>query len=140
MSAMQRLELRQGQSLTMTPQLVQSIKLLQLSHLELAAYVEAELERNPLLQEGEPDGDAPPPTLADFLRAKQRSQEAGLRPIPGPPPLRGEAGPTGQAPGQGELGPKLENTLARTASLAEHLEAQLELATADPRLREIGRH
>ena len=44
MSATQRLELRQGQSLAMTPQLLQSIKLLQLSHAELAAYVEAELE------------------------------------------------------------------------------------------------
>src|SRR3712207_231814 len=142
MSAMQRLELRQGQSLTMTPQLVQSIKLLQLSHMELSAYVEAELERNPLLQEGETEGDAPSPTLEDFLRAKRKSHAAGLRPIPGPPPLRGEAGPTGQAAasGHGELGPELEDTLARAASLAEHLEAQLELAPADPGLREIGRH
>ena len=53
MSATQRLELRQGQTLAMTPQLLQSIKLLQLSHAELVAYVEAELERNPLLQEAE---------------------------------------------------------------------------------------
>ena len=44
-----RLELRQGQSLVITPQLQQAIKLLQLSNLELEAYVEAELERNPLL-------------------------------------------------------------------------------------------
>src|SRR3712207_3585344 len=73
MNSMQRLELRQGQgqSLVMTPQLVQSIKLLQLSHLELSAYVEAELERNPLLQEGEAGAEAPaPPTLADFLDRK----------------------------------------------------------------------
>ena len=34
----------------MTPQLMQAIKLLQLSNLDLAAYVEAELERNPLLE------------------------------------------------------------------------------------------
>jgi RNA polymerase sigma-54 factor len=46
----QRLEMRQGQSLVMTPQLLQAIKLLQLSHLDLAAYVDAELERNPLLE------------------------------------------------------------------------------------------
>lgn len=45
-----RLELRQGQSLVMTPQLQQAIKLLQLSNLELADYVEQELERNPLLE------------------------------------------------------------------------------------------
>ena len=52
----QRLELRQGQSLVMTPQLLQAIKLLQLSHLDLATYVDAELERNPLLERGDHDG------------------------------------------------------------------------------------
>jgi RNA polymerase sigma-54 factor len=142
MSSMQRLELRQGQSLTMTPQLVQSIKLLQLSHLELSAYVEAELERNPLLHEGEAAADAPSPTLADFLQAKRRSEGAGPRPIPGPAPLRAEAASGGQAApsGHAELRPDLEDTLARAATLTEHLENQLELATADPRLREIGRH
>ncbi len=45
-----RLELRQGQSLVLTPQLQQAIKLLQLSNMELSAYVENELERNPLLE------------------------------------------------------------------------------------------
>ncbi len=45
-----RLEFRQAQSLTLTPQLMQSIKLLQLSHLELNEFVAAELERNPLLE------------------------------------------------------------------------------------------
>ncbi len=44
-----RLEIKQSQSLTLTPQLMQSIKLLQLGHLELAAFVNQELERNPLL-------------------------------------------------------------------------------------------
>lgn len=54
-----RLELRQGQGLVITPQLQQAIKLLQLSNMELEAFVEGELERNPLLQrderESEPD-------------------------------------------------------------------------------------
>lgn len=45
----QKLEIRQGQGLVITPQLQQAIKLLQLSNLELEAFVEAELERNPLL-------------------------------------------------------------------------------------------
>jgi len=53
----QRLEMRQGQSLVMTPQLLQAIKLLQLSHLDLAAYVDAELERNPLLERAEDEPD-----------------------------------------------------------------------------------
>ena len=50
MGLLQRLEMRQGQSLVMTPQLLQAIKLLQLSHLDLVSYVDAELERNPLLE------------------------------------------------------------------------------------------
>ncbi|MFI5011493.1 MAG: RNA polymerase factor sigma-54 [Hyphomicrobiales bacterium] len=53
MALSHRLEMRQGQSLVMTPQLLQAIKLLQLSSLDLAAYVEAELERNPLLERAE---------------------------------------------------------------------------------------
>jgi RNA polymerase sigma-54 factor len=50
MALSQKLELRQSQALVMTPQLMQAIKLLQLSNLDLAAYVEAELEQNPLLE------------------------------------------------------------------------------------------
>ncbi len=56
-----RLEVRQGQGLVVTPQLQQAIKLLQLSNLELEAFVEAELERNPLLQRVEPERAAPAP-------------------------------------------------------------------------------
>jgi RNA polymerase sigma-54 factor len=50
-----KLELRQGQGLVITPQLQQAIKLLQLTNLELEAFVEAELEKNPLLQRDERD-------------------------------------------------------------------------------------
>lgn len=69
MSLSQRMELRQGQSLVMTPQLLQAIKLLQLSHLDLVAYVDAELERNPLLErveeaEGVREAPAPEPEAA----------------------------------------------------------------------------
>lgn len=45
-----KLEIRQSQQLVMTPQLQQAIKLLQLSNMELSAFVETELERNPLLE------------------------------------------------------------------------------------------
>lgn len=61
MAMMPRMELRQGQSLVMTPQLLQAIKLLQLSHIELQNFVEGELERNPLLER--PD-EAPDPAVA----------------------------------------------------------------------------
>ena len=50
MALTQKLEIRQSHALVMTPQLMQAIKLLQLSNLDLAAYVEGELERNPLLE------------------------------------------------------------------------------------------
>src|SRR4029078_6428866 len=55
-----RLQLRQSQALVMTPQLMQAIKLLQLSSLDLVAYVEAELERNPLLERADDGGDERP--------------------------------------------------------------------------------
>ncbi len=48
-----RLDLRQSQTLVMTPQLQQAIKLLQLSNMDLTAYVNQELERNPLLERDE---------------------------------------------------------------------------------------
>lgn len=49
----QKLEARQGQGLVMTPQLQQAIKLLQFNNMELAEFVEEELERNPLLERDE---------------------------------------------------------------------------------------
>ena len=48
-----KLEMRQGQQLVMTPQLQQAIRLLQFSNFELNAFVDAELERNPLLERDE---------------------------------------------------------------------------------------
>src|SRR4029077_8850639 len=74
MALSQKLLIRQSQALVMTPQLMQAIKLLQLSNLDLTAYVENELERNPLLErtaEGdapgaeEPAGSAEPPGPGD---------------------------------------------------------------------------
>ncbi|MEO1038784.1 MAG: RNA polymerase factor sigma-54 [Pseudomonadota bacterium] len=67
----QKLEVRQGQGLVMTPQLQQAIKLLQLNNMELTAFVEAELERNPLLERddraegGEDDAEERAETKAD---------------------------------------------------------------------------
>ena len=59
----QRLELRQSQALVMTPQLQQAIKMLQLSNIELAEFVATEIEQNPLLEAGEPEGgEGPPPS------------------------------------------------------------------------------
>ena len=74
MSAYQRLDLRQGQSLVMTPQLQQAIKLLQLSNIELAEFVAEEIERNPLLERG--DNAAPAEADADVDKAKGRDELA----------------------------------------------------------------
>jgi len=74
------LELRQGTSLVLTPQLQQAIKLLQLSSVELLAYVEDELERNPLLErDGERDDDG----VAESDIAGEADADAGLDMDPG---------------------------------------------------------
>jgi RNA polymerase sigma-54 factor len=77
MSLSLRLDLRQSQGLVMTPQLQQAIKLLQLSNLELASYVERELEQNPLLErQEEPDaqeGNAGPEAAPAEVVSASRS-------------------------------------------------------------------
>ena len=82
MALTQRLEFRQSQSLVMTPQLMQAIKLLQLSNLDLSAFVEEELERNPLLERAS-DGTEPPvagepaPERAEFSDADDSGSAYG---------------------------------------------------------------
>src|SRR6516162_9745376 len=77
MALTQKLEFRQSQALVMTPQLMQAIKLLQLSNLDLAAYVEGELERNPLLERsGEAEGDSATPDSTG--QEPEAGPEAGL--------------------------------------------------------------
>jgi RNA polymerase sigma-54 factor len=90
MAVSQRLELRQGQSLVMTPQLQQAIKLLQLSNMELTEFCEQELEKNPLLErddstpavegEREPPAEAaaPPATLDQELARDDFSKCADM--------------------------------------------------------------
>jgi len=68
MALIPKLELRQGQALVMTPQLQQAIKMLQLSSQDLNAYVEAELERNPLLERAEDEAPSAAETDADADR------------------------------------------------------------------------
>ena len=76
-----KLELRQAHSLVMTPQLQQAIKLLQLSNLELTAFVEAEVERNPLLEHAEADETGPvaaePGSDSGTQAAEKQEGEAG---------------------------------------------------------------
>jgi RNA polymerase sigma-54 factor len=69
-----KLMLRQGQSLVMTPQLLQAIKLLQFSNVELSAFVEEELERNPLLERAD---ERPDPILEEISPSADRWGEDG---------------------------------------------------------------
>ena len=101
-----RLDLRQSQSLVMTPQLQQAIKLLQLSNMELSAFVEAELEQNPLLER-----DDGPPATAEEVRETQTSDTA--------PP---EAPMVDVLPGQTEEAPldlDYDNTFTNNGTMDE---------------------
>ena len=73
-----RLDLRQSQSLVMTPQLQQAIKLLALSNLELEAYLAEALEGNPLLDavSGDSDGGGGDEPAGDAPAAEAASLEA----------------------------------------------------------------
>jgi RNA polymerase sigma-54 factor len=76
MALTQRLEFRQSQSLVMTPQLMQAIKLLQLSNLDLSAFVEEELERNPLLDRAS-DGPETPVAGEPAIERSEFSEAGG---------------------------------------------------------------
>ncbi|HEX8639898.1 MAG TPA: RNA polymerase factor sigma-54 [Allosphingosinicella sp.] len=75
MSLAPRLDIRQSQSLVMTPQLQQAIRLLALSNLEVETFIAEEIEKNPLLEAGGGDGDAAEaaPEVAD---APEKAPEA----------------------------------------------------------------
>ncbi len=65
MNLSMNLQVRQSQSLTMTPQLLQSIRLLQFHHVELLAFLQREADANPLLELVAPAEVAPPPPPAE---------------------------------------------------------------------------
>ena len=163
MALTQRLEFRQSQALVMTPQLMQAIKLLQLSNLDLTAYVEGELERNPLLErpsEGPPEGnqreeaaaEAPgdaaevngSAAIEDFFdtgieNVFPDSGEAPPRPAQQEPAAYSEWAGVGSG-GREDGDYNLEAFVSAEATLADHLGEQLALAIPDPVRRMIGRH
>ena len=107
MALSQRLEFRQTQALVMTPQLMQAIKLLQLSSLDLAAYVDAELEKNPLLERAS-DGDDAPAEAAEPEGSASESAEGGEDAAPTPDWI-GEDMETSRTSMEEGLGTELEN-------------------------------
>ncbi|MCB8882290.1 RNA polymerase factor sigma-54 [Acidisoma cellulosilytica] len=165
-----RLVLRQSQSLVMTPQLRQAIKLLHYSNQELAGFVQEELDRNPLLEQDE----RPEVPLLDRPATDQRPEVVGGEsdslshatsdhlPAPEQAPLDGDFSNAYDAGGvaDGGLSPSMSyagtgrggshsfdsdphgiDDLAESpASLREHLAQQLRLGFADPADRLIGAH
>lgn len=152
----------------MTPQLQQAIKLLQLTNLELAEYVEQELERNPLLERvdgdkperGDGTSEAAPPKdeNTDNRDTAELSCTEGL-PGEDDSPLdvddrdiyvdnspADEGGPAASAmdygrPASGSEGAStLEQTVSGETSLVEHLLHQLNVEIDDPIDRLIGFH
>jgi RNA polymerase sigma-54 factor len=157
-----RLDLRQSHSLVMTPQLRQAIKLLQYSNMEVAAFVEEELERNPLLERDE-TVDGPPaerPALDQVALPNGHADaaehaQAGTLPRGDEAPLDTEHAET-YDPGTAADGAAFQRGSGRTdfgvdertiedvaespRSLREHLGEQLRLAFAHPADRLIGAH
>ncbi len=83
-----RLDMRHSQQLVMTPQLRQAIKLLQSSNLEVTAFVEEELERNPLLERDErepagPDAGRSTDPLPAAPEARDAAEAAASDVLPG---------------------------------------------------------
>ncbi|MGN6356937.1 MAG: RNA polymerase factor sigma-54 [Novosphingobium sp.] len=158
-----RLDLRQSQSLVMTPQLQQAIKLLALSNLELETFIGDAIAANPLLELGEAappaaEATAPPAEAratnletspADRLIAEGHAESDAPLDLRGAGEERerdtgdGDLGPDwGGAlhSGGGEDGPDFENRAAEGLSLTEHLQAQLALAAPDRRTALIAGH
>lgn len=160
MALSMKAELRTGQSLVMTPQLMQAIKLLQMSSIDLAAFVDAELEQNPLLERDDTsvrDGDDDPGSAIGHEDVGDAADESEDSPIQGDPEPAGDLasdfdeGPPAPAPspaeswaaasGRAAIGTgdyNLEAFVAERRSLQDHLSEQLNVATCDQATRLIG--
>jgi RNA polymerase sigma-54 factor len=160
-----RLEFRQSQTLVMTPQLRQAIKLLQYNNIEVAAFVEQELERNPLLERDEraeviserpaldQQGSTPLPAEADIADhvASGMLAEAPLDITILPEAVAGGMDDQGGAHAGESWGSggstsfdgddrDLAETLTETKTLRDHLAEQLRLNFTDRTELLIGAH
>lgn len=142
----QRLDLRQSQNLVMTPQLQQAIKLLQLSNVELAEFIESEIAQNPLLekQPSEHEADAPEHAASEERDNVQDDFDSGWTGNE-----RESAAPSDFDAGTAQMGAggnrnfdslddAFENSMARAETLREHLLEQLNMTVDDPRDRMLG--
>jgi RNA polymerase sigma-54 factor len=162
-----KLQLRQGQQLVMTPQLQQAIRLLQLSSIELNQFIEAEIERNPLLEhdeaadspvkaeyepEAEPiNGDASEDGWLDLGKPADTGTLDTEYENVFPDTAKADLAPDPfQASGWASIRPRansfnddeanLEAFVSSEISLKDHLNEQLPLALRAPAERLIGQH
>jgi RNA polymerase sigma-54 factor len=150
-----RLDLRQSQSLVMTPQLQQAIKLLALSNLEIEAFIGEALETNPLLEAGEmrmeraatPDDvreDAPDDPTSDQLIERARGEADS--PLDIDPDTLDRDRDTGDWSAQKSSGgfdddlPDISERADDAPTLAEHLEGQVGAGAPDARCEFVARH
>lgn len=138
----QTLQLRLSQHLALTPQLQQSIRLLQLSTLELNQEIEKFLLENPLLERDEPE-----PEVAVFTPSNTPQQEAPSEEAPAAPeqPAADNADTDWYSEG-GTTGPRgedddtdFQDIQAAASSLRDHLVAQLALTPLSDRDRSLVR-
>src|SRR3984885_5877763 len=137
------LQLKLGQQLTMTPQLQQAIRLLQLPTIELQAHIRELLESNVMLEQ---DEDTESGTYESLSSAETAPETAA--PVEEPPVEVVDDGWSDQSVGpaenpwsggSGEEDRQQEFADASGQSLHDHLLWQLELARLNPRDLAIGR-
>ena len=155
-------ELRTSQSLVMTPQLMQAIKLLQMSSIDLSTFVDAELERNPLLEIDDSDSRPADDDHGKAAVDHEAPEEPGVAtvdsPLPNDPDTGGDfpddpggvrAETSTSVPVESwAAGPSrtpiraddynLEEFVADRKSLQDHLSEQLNVATCDQTTRLVG--
>ncbi len=135
------LQLRLGQSLTMTPQLQQAIRLLQLPTIELQAHIRAALESNVMLEQDEETDTA---SFRPLATTEMGGEPAAAAPEPAVEVIEGgwndqSVGPAENpwSPGEDDRQPDIADE--RGQSLREHLLWQLELPRLSAREQAIGR-
>jgi len=128
----QKLDIKQGQNLVMTPQLQQAIKLLQLNNVEIAEFIEEELEHNPLLEKTETPKENEPENVEKPEASNEKSNDdfdAGS--------AMADVGAGGNTSFD-KLDNAFENSISRPETLRDHLMKQLQLSVSEPRDQMIG--
>ena len=139
-------QMKMGMGMTMTPQLQQAIKILQMSVLELQQEVNQSLVENPVLEEDMDDGSSPDERVEAKEEGGNTETETALaEAVPDDPDFQ-------TLMDQGQMGnnylstrnlnsddlPTFDQILSRPTTLYDHLLWQLRMSTSDERIIHIG--